>query len=1623
MPKAVVQEKSWLYGQNSAISVKYLVFRGVSLYNVLKQQRLRIGERRGTKMKKASVIFALLWIIGFCQAGTLYVDDSAAGAGNGASWADAYRFLQDALTAAVSGDTIRMAQGIYNPDANSVFPDGTGDRTATFTLKNGVTILGGYAGNGLSDPDARDIGLYATILSGDLNGNDGDNFANNTENSYHVVTASSTDASVVLDGVTITAGNANPSNYYGAAVYNESGNPVLRNCRIVQNYSYGRGAFYNVNGSPAFIDCLFSGNTSKYNAGALYNTGTNNVVLTRCVFVGNKTTSGMGGAIFHGTSSVLTAVDTIFGGNTANSSGGTLYSVSTTSFTNCVFTGNRAEQGGGIYQGSGLLTLVNCTFSENVSTYYPYGAGLYTRDNTAAITNCIFWGNHYGTQPADENDQINYFNCVLQLNYSCVQGWSGAMGGTGNIGGDPLLADANGSDDVAGTVDDDLRLPLGVSPCIDSGNNTAVPAGVLTDIAGHTRFYDDSELQDTGAGIAPIVDMGAYEAVPLPEPQIGLTPEMLSFKTIKGSQNPEGQLFSIRNRGEGTLNWSISEDCQWLDVQPMFGSSEGETDIVTVTVDGSLLEAGLYEYELIVSDEAAGNNPQSVWVAFDVIPPWKHQIAFPDEPFRTAGPFTREPGWVKFTIKTENPDTVYFQDGREYLFHYDWATEWLDPFIGMTAGGYEQVTLYAQGQQAALGAVIMAADTAIREYGIQFIRYEAYSKEQIAAMFNAVKSSIAAEPDVQAFYFPAYEQMAAARENQAWFEAQGIPISSTGRWAEGNACYSSGWAMGVLKYVVGTDIQAAYASGQLRPEDILLTDGVPAEVPFVAGILTLEPSTPSSHVAILAQTFGIPFGHLALADDAALAQGLVGRLVMVSVGQQNGNATIGIKDMTGLLSEQEKAEILAIKTPRPLELSAMQECGNYAQDADELRPEDIGRFGGKAANFGLLRQTIPDNSPKAVAFSFRLWNEFLTQTLMTGRTLREEINQRLSAYTYPPSNLPALYADLEYIRENLFKNTAATSFTPSQTSAVLSILQDPNYCFEADRNIRFRSSTNVEDANEFSGAGLYDSFSGCLADDIDGDTSGPCICDPVESKERGVFRAIRKVFASFYNDNAFLERLRHGVNEDQVGMAMLVHHSSPDPFELANGVATLEKKQGDTNRYITLVTQKGAVSVANPEDGSIPEEVTVLYRSPSDMEITLVRSSNLVILGQTILDWMADYRTFAELLAAASERFETVTGKSEYLLDFEYKKLLPGGSLPAGGLAVKQIREIPKSEQGMNINTAFLVNQPVTFATFQGEGANVYAKHRLKSRWTLETKSMWLTPENLARGFYEDVTLEYAADGRIRTLTGKLPLLPYASHTFSGTTATDSWRMHHLYNPRTYTLTTQSVKSRVGTSESPIVTLSDFGQYMNTDVKGLGVQAVYSRPGEPTADSLYICSPLRDGLYQQRSFSGGGIGIITRFYYADWESMILTYPLGRYIETTITGLTTLPIVLHGYYSQTFSPGHHNFSEEHLFEPRLEPGISQAILGQLKTAKIDLIHVAYNNLTSQSTITTLSSWDLPFLTADIDEDGCVDLSDLAELGRQWLEQVCDECGGADLTGDGGVNMKDLLEMAVEWYESL
>ncbi len=139
------------------------------------------------------------------------------------------------------------------------------------------------------------------------------------------------------------------------------------------------------------------------------------------------------------------------------------------------------------------------------------GGGLFAAGGSQTITNSILWANT-DLGGMDETAQIDGIAISPVVNYSDVQGgWSG-LGGIGNISTDPLFVDADGADDIPGTEDDDFRLQPG-SPCIDAGDNTAVPVEITTDLDGDPRFHDDTGTPDTGNpdGSNPIVDLGAYE--------------------------------------------------------------------------------------------------------------------------------------------------------------------------------------------------------------------------------------------------------------------------------------------------------------------------------------------------------------------------------------------------------------------------------------------------------------------------------------------------------------------------------------------------------------------------------------------------------------------------------------------------------------------------------------------------------------------------------------------------------------------------------------------------------------------------------------------------------------------------------------------------------------------------------------------------------------------------------------------------------------------------------------------------------------------------------------------------------------------------------------------------------
>lgn len=920
---------------------------------------------------------------------------------------------------------------------------------------------------------------------------------------------------------------------------------------------------------------------------------------------------------------------------------------------------------------------------------------------------------------------------------------------------------------------------------------------------------------------------------------------------------------------------------------------------------------------------------------------WKNQIEFPDDPFQSW----TSPAYIKFTIVTTesfDPNVVYYQDSSRYEYHYDFAVEHLDPFARMTIEEFDAVTLHATHQRAILGAVILPpwADPPIKEYGIQLVRLDAYSREEVVRLFGVVRASVIADPNVTAYYFPTYEQYPVAQQNRSWFEEQGVPVGSTARWTQGNTSYSQGWVLGTLRFVKGSDIQAAYTRGELKSDDILLTDGVPAEVPSVAGIVTLAPATPNSHVAILARSQGVPFVHLALASDVVSAQSLVGRVVYLSATQDGFGAECRLELLDAdPLSAEDQASLLALKQSPAVVIRPMVHQGRFWADTNDLQPDDIAGFGGKAANFGVLRDAVPNDCPQAMAFSFDLWNAFLDRPAFDA-PLRGEIGRRLSRYTeYPPANMQQLLNDLALIRD-LFTDSRVVSFGLELETVVLSALSE--FGFDPMQKIRFRSSTNVEDSDRFTGAGLYDSFSGCLADDLDGDAAGPCVCDPSESKERGVLRAIRKVFASFYNDNAFLERLKHGIDESQVGMALLVHHSFSDEIELANGVVTMERRW-DENWSIEIVSQKGAVSVTNPPADAVAEIVQVSGTSWGPMPWVVQRSSLVSLRDDTVLGWESDYVRLYELVVAAAERYCEIRPADSPVLDLEFKKLAPDG-----GLILKQIREIPQAGEG-EYATPFLLGQPRQYRTLQGRGSNVFTNHRLKSRWTLTPASAWLDEGTLQRCLYDDVRIEYVADGRVQEVAGPMSLLPGARHEYEAPqtdwdrySLIDSWRLDGSSNPRTVRLhTTPAFQATV---PDPVVTMDDLR---------LTVEVEYDSPvptGETEvtiAEETSLYRPWEPGEQDwldtcEFDDPHTGIAIQVEFYMRwSWDP---SSPTSIQIERTrIEGLTREPIELTGFFSQSVGGGAHLCPKNFLFEPALESGISQEILDELQARGIRLIY--------------------------------------------------------------------------------
>ena len=387
-------------------------------------------------------------------------------------------------------------------------------------------------------------------------------------------------AAATVSGLTIQNGKALSVDTVplGGGMLCDNASPTITNCAFIGNFAFGGGGMANnASSSPTVTNCTFINNSTDpvtdVGGGGMLNDFHCSATVTNCTFIGNSSPQGAGMANDHSDPSVINCT---FFGNTSRSNGlggGMFNSISSPTVVNCVFSGNSADSlGGGLFDTlDSSPTFINCTFSGNSA---PTGGGIFnvntgSFNSSSAVINCIFWGDTGG----EINDSFTASHCIIQGS----DGLTTTPDGSGNFSVDPLFVRApftNGPGDAG-----DLQLQVG-SPAIDAGDDTAVPAGVTTDLAGLPRFrgaHVDLGAYEFLSNHAPVADAGTNQTVPATH-----------------SGNPASDTASV------TLDGSASFDPDGDALT--YAWDDGRGDVATGANPTFHLPANTYTFTLTVSD-------------------------------------------------------------------------------------------------------------------------------------------------------------------------------------------------------------------------------------------------------------------------------------------------------------------------------------------------------------------------------------------------------------------------------------------------------------------------------------------------------------------------------------------------------------------------------------------------------------------------------------------------------------------------------------------------------------------------------------------------------------------------------------------------------------------------------------------------------------------------------------------------------------------------------------------------------------------------------------------------------------------------------------------------------------
>ncbi|MCA9570137.1 MAG: hypothetical protein KC656_19965, partial [Myxococcales bacterium] len=508
------------------------------------------------------------------------------------------------------------------------------------------------------------------------------------------------------------------------------------------------------------------------------------------------------------------------------------------------------------------------------------------------------------------------------------------------------------------------------------------------------------------------------------------------------------------------------------------------------------------------------------------------------------------------------PETL-FLDSNTYPLHWEMLREaFPDRFPGLTLEEYSRMVLDPDRKVLSSGNVALYDGPDGAFYG--FTIWDDRTRPELTVTYDEVLASWEDLNDrfelAELVFVPNTSLQA---ENAATWDA---PFQVRGQGVVTYEAYTTGVGYGTIRRLTLSQLAEAEAEGAIGFQDILILDEAPFDLAQpVSGTVTGTRQGDLSHLNVRAAARGTP--NCYVPDALRLFELWEGHLARLECGETR----FTIEAATLAEAEAFWASIRpdpVVLAPPDLQTDVLVPLLELDTTTAVARRDAVQTYGSKGANLATLYQRIPaEHQLEGFLVPFAPYDRFMATHLWF---TAEPSGVRGESYAASIARWhadPAFLGDAGYRRERLAALRTSIDDAIVPQDEVDRIAAQILATFGTlDTTVRFRSSSNAEDALAFSGAGLYDSTSVCAADSYDADDEGPSLCDPDEPKERTIERGLKKVWQSLWSDAAWEERAWYGMDHTQAAMGILVNTRSKD--ERINAVAFTGHPTLDDPRYL-----------------------------------------------------------------------------------------------------------------------------------------------------------------------------------------------------------------------------------------------------------------------------------------------------------------------------------------------------------------------------------------------------------------------------------------------------------------------